>query len=76
MLVYQEGKGKTVAKLATWIDENVPEGLTVFRLPTSHRRRLRTSNMLERLNRLLRLVTALLMEQSEDWEAGKRYLTF
>jgi putative transposase len=84
---------KTAPKLAAWIELNVPEGLTVFRLPPSHRRRLRTSNMLERLNRelkrrtrvathfpneasLLRLVTALLMEQSEEWETGKRYVSF
>jgi putative transposase len=38
-------------KLATWLEENVPEGLTVFDFPTEHRRRLRTNNGLERLNR-------------------------
>jgi len=80
-------------KLAAWMEENIPQGLTVFRLPTTHRRRLRTTNMLERLNRelkrrtrvatlfpnedsLLRLVSAILMEQSEEWETGKRYVTF
>jgi len=31
-------------KLAKWLEENVPEGLTVFSLPEHHRRRLRTSN--------------------------------
>jgi putative transposase len=84
---------QSAPKLATWMEENVPESLTVFRLPASHRRRLRTSNMLERLNRelkrrtrvatlfpneasLLRLVTAVLMEVSEEWETGKRYVTF
>lgn len=84
---------KSAPKLARWIDENVREGLTVFRLPAMHRRRLRTTNVLERLNReikrrtrvatlfpnsasLLRLVTAVLMEQSEEWETGKRYVTF
>lgn len=84
---------KSAPKLAAWIEENVPEGLTVFRLPATHRRRLRTTNMLERLNRelkrrtrvatlfpneasLLRLVTAVLMEQSEEWQTGKRYVTF
>jgi len=84
---------QSAPKLAAWIEENVPEGLTVFRLPSPHRRRLRTSNMVERLNReikrrtriatlfpneesLLRLVSAVLMEQSEEWETGKRYLTF
>jgi putative transposase len=37
-------------KLADWMEQNVPEGLTVFTRPSAHRRRLRTSNMLERLN--------------------------
>jgi len=35
-------------KLAEWLEENVPEGLTVFALPEHHRRRLRTSNPIER----------------------------
>jgi len=35
-------------KLAKWLEENVPEGLTVFALPEHHRRRLRTSNPIER----------------------------
>ena len=39
------------AKLAAWLEGNVPEGLTVFDFPAEHRRRLRTNNMLERLNR-------------------------
>ena len=38
-------------KLAEWMEPNLPEGLTVLTLPEQHRRRLRTSNMLERLNR-------------------------
>ena len=84
---------KSAPKLAQWLEENVPESLTVFRLPASHRQRLRTTNMLERLNRelkrrtrvatlfpntdsLLRLVTAILVEISEEWETGKRYVTF
>jgi putative transposase len=37
-------------RLAEWLEANVPEGLTVFSLPAGHRRRLRTSNMLERLD--------------------------
>jgi len=84
---------KSAPKLAAWMEENVPESLTVLRLPPAHRRRLRTTNMLERLNRelkrrtrvatlfpneasLLRLVTAVLIEVSEEWETGKRYVTF
>lgn len=38
-------------KLAAWLEKNVPEGLTVFDVPLEHRRRLRTNNGLERLNR-------------------------
>lgn len=41
----------TAKKLADWLEENVPEGLTVFAVPAEHRRRLRTNNGLERLNR-------------------------
>lgn len=41
-------------KLAAWLEANVPEGLTVFGFPVKHRRRLRTNNMLERLNRELK----------------------
>jgi putative transposase len=84
---------KTAPKLAQWMEENIPESFAVFRLPPAHRQRLRTTNMLERLNRelkrrtrvatlfpneasLLRLVTAVLMELSEEWETGKRYVTF
>jgi len=79
-------------QLAEWAIENIPEGLQVFALPSSHQRRMRTTNMLERLNReihrrtrvatlfpndasLLRLVTAVVMEITEDWETGRRYLT-
>jgi transposase-like protein len=38
-------------KLASWLDGNIIEGLTVFKLPEHFRRRLRTSNMCERMNR-------------------------
>ena len=36
------------------METNVPESLTVFCLPARHRVRMRTSNMLERLNRELK----------------------
>ena len=38
----------TAPKLAAWLEENVPEGLAVFALPEHHRRRMRTSNPMER----------------------------
>jgi putative transposase len=50
---------KIVPKLADWIEKNVPDGLTVFTIPASHQRRLRTTNGLERLNREIRRRTAV-----------------
>ena len=64
----------------------------MFDLPDHHRKRLRTTNVLERVNReikrrtrvstlfpneasCLRLVTAVVMEISEEWETGRIYLT-
>jgi transposase-like protein len=38
----------TAPKLATWLEQNVPQGLAVFPLPEYHRKRLRTSNPIER----------------------------
>jgi len=78
--------------LALWMEDNIPESLTVFAMPPNHRKKLRTSNSIERLNlevnrrvkvvgvfpnvdSLLRLVSALLAEKSEEWETGKTYLT-
>ena len=82
----------TAPKLAEWLDANAPQGLAVFALPPSHRKRLRTINMLERLNKelkrrtrvaglfpneasALRLVSAVAMEISEEWETNRKYLT-
>ena len=36
------------AKLALWLEDAIPEGLTVFSLPERHRKRMRTSNPMER----------------------------
>ena len=38
----------TAPRLAAWLEENVPEGLAVFTLPEHHRKRMRTSNPMER----------------------------
>jgi transposase-like protein len=38
-------------QLAEWIEANAPEALTVFNLPETHRKKLRTTNSLERLNK-------------------------
>jgi len=83
---------ESAPKLSRWMEENIPEGLTVFALPQKHHVRMRTTNMLERVNKevkrrthvatlfpneasALRLVSAVLMEISEEWEAGKIYLS-
>jgi putative transposase len=52
--ITQKKYEKTAPRLAAWLEENVREGLTVFNLPAAHRRKLRTSNMLERLNEEVR----------------------
>lgn len=83
---------KTAPKLVEWMEHAIPEGLTVFGFKNCHRRRLRTSNLAERVNREIkrrtkiasifpnaasceRLVTGVLIEISEEWEAGKVYLS-
>jgi transposase-like protein len=38
-------------KLATWAEDNLADGFTVFNFPQGHRVRLRTTNGLERINR-------------------------
>jgi len=87
-----EKYAKTASRLANWMELNLPEGLTVFSFPAAHRRLIRTTNSLERLNReirrrtrvvsifpnepaCLRLISAILMEISDEWEGGKLYLT-
>jgi putative transposase len=45
---------KSASRLATWMADNLPEGLTVFSFPTAHRRLIRTTNGVERLHREVR----------------------
>jgi transposase-like protein len=83
---------QSAPRLAAWMEENLPDGFTVFDVPKAHQRRLRTTNSAERLNReirrrarvaslfpneasCLRLVTAIVMEISEEWETSMVYLT-
>jgi putative transposase len=84
---------KSASKLAVWLMESIPEGLTVFAFPKAHRRRIRTSNSVERLSQeikkrtkvarlfpneasCLRLVTAVVMEISEDWASDAPLVSF
>ena len=45
---------KTASKLASWLETTLPDGLTVFAFPEAHRRLIRTTNMVERLNKEIR----------------------
>ena len=49
-----EKYAKTASKLADWMEANLPEGLTIFAFPADHQRKLRTTNLVERLNREIR----------------------
>jgi len=44
----------SASRFAAWMAENIPEGLTVFAFPVAHRRRIRTTNGVERLHREVR----------------------
>ena len=82
---------QSAPKLADWLESDLSEGLTVFSFPEAHRKRIRTNNGIERLNReilrrtkvvsifpneasCLRLISAILVETSDEWESGKIYL--
>ena len=89
--VAEKWRGKDNEKVADRLEEHVEECLACLSFPESHRRRIRTTNGLERFNQelkrrtrvvrifpnstsCLRLVTALAVEQSEEWVTGRRYL--
>jgi len=77
--------------LSNWLEQNIPQGFSVYIMPRSQQVQLRTTNMLENLNKqlkrrtkaatlfpneksVLRLVSALLQEISDDWETGRVFL--
>ena len=83
-------EGRYPQVVSALLDEHGEEMLSVYQLPQPHRKKMRTTNMLERENEelkrrtrvvrifpnemsCLRLVSALAMETSEEWQA-RRYL--
>ena len=87
----QKWQAKGNGKVAEHLEEHIEECLSCLAFPESHRRRIRTTNGLERLNQeikrrtrvvrifpnresCLRLVTAVVVEQSEEWITGRRYM--
>jgi putative transposase len=45
---------KTASRLSEWMAANIPEGLTIFSFPVTHRILIRTTNVVERLHREVR----------------------
>ncbi len=89
--VAEKWREKDYPRVSDHLEEHIEECLTCLAFPESHRRRIRTTNGLERLNQeikrrtrvvrifpnresCLRLVTALAIEQSEEWVTSRRYL--
>jgi transposase-like protein len=87
--VAEKWRKKGHEKVSCHLEEHIEECLTCLAFPESHRRRIRTTNGLERLNQeikrrsrvvrifpnresCLRLVSALAVEQSEEWVTGTR----
>lgn len=42
---------RSAPRLSAWMEENLAEGFTVFNFPLEHRRMIRTTNSLERVNK-------------------------
>jgi putative transposase len=42
------------AKLCSWVEDNIEETLTYYRLPLAHHKHMKSTNMLERLNQELK----------------------
>jgi putative transposase len=49
-----EKYARSAPKLSAWLEANVAESFTVFAFPETHRRRLRTSNLMERISKELK----------------------
>ena len=47
------------AKLCDWVESNIEETLTFYRLPQAHHKHLKSTNMLERINQELKRRTIL-----------------
>lgn len=48
------------SKLSHWMEENNPEGLTVYFIPAAHRKKILTTNNVERVNREIKRRTKVI----------------
>ncbi|HZJ57055.1 MAG TPA: IS256 family transposase [Clostridia bacterium] len=88
--IYTKYEAKAPKAVAV-LDEGFDDVTAVLSLPLYYRKRLRTTNGVERLNQeirrrervirifpneasVIRLMGALLMEQDEKWQTGRKYL--
>ncbi len=55
-----ETYSKSAPELAVRLETNVPERFTVFDLPAEHRVKMRTSNMVQRVNKELKRRTRVI----------------
>lgn len=46
-----ERYASSASDFSEWVEKNIDEGLAIYQFPRSHRKRIRTSNLQERINR-------------------------
>jgi len=86
-----EEYSESAPKFSNWLSKNAEESMTFYSFPEQSWKRIKTTNMLERLNReikrrtrvatlfpneasCLRLISALLQEQHEEWIIGRTFI--
>jgi transposase-like protein len=59
---------KKAPEFSKWLDENIDEGLTIYQFPKEHRKKIRTTNGIERVNREIKRRTrvAVLFPNSDS----------
>lgn len=61
-----EKYAKRAPKFSEWLEHNLEEGLTFFQFPQEHRRKIRTSNAMERLNQEIKRRTRVVRVFSNE----------
>jgi putative transposase len=69
-----EKYAKAAPKFSEWLENNVEDGLTFFQFPQEHRKKIRTSNAMERLNQEIKRRTRVVRVFSNE-ESCERLVT-